>query len=436
MTGWETAEARQKKGVIDLIKAGTLYILLNPSMPGLVKVGLTTRDVTARARELAGATGVPADFIVAYEADFEDVHGAEQHVHASLAPFRVKQGREFFRVPATFAIDTVFELRFQGLYGATTLHVDPVQRAADQRIKFQEQHKARELYEQGQAHELGRGTPKSTYEAMKYYDAAAKAGLPEAYARLGASLLRGYGTEVNVKKGLKTLEQGAALGNLDCLRELAAAHGKLGQNDLARDRWREYFNAASGTDEACYYAARFLLTFPRHYRLSGFFNTHIRHILRMLDLTVFVQWHARVVERRSSHPDLDLERFSPLEALGGLAYDTRRAAVALLEELEAAGQVNSSVVLHVAQEEHLRDLAWSSGRRTSEPPASHSWEDFDETTDVGIPCPERVPSVLNNPFALASEAAKPGWQRQLALWSRRFTGEGMKLQPPRRHRRR
>nr|WP_281416504.1 GIY-YIG nuclease family protein [Deinococcus aestuarii] len=413
-----------------------MYVLLNPSMPGLVKVGLTTRDAAERARELAGASGVPTDFIVAYEANFEDVHGAEQHMHAALSDYRVSRGREFFRIPPTFAIDTLLELRLQGLYGATTFLTDPIKRDARERVKFQGQHRARELYEQGQAHELGRGVPKSRYEALKYYEAAAKAGLPEAHARLGASLLRGYGTAVDVNKGLKTLEKGAALGDLDCLRELGVAHQKLGQPDVALDRWREYFDAAPGTDEAAYHAARFLLTLPRHYRLSGFFNARVVPVLRMVDLIVFAQWHAQVEERRAHHPGAHLDLSSPLEALSGLDYDTRRPALALLEEVEAATRVNSSVVLHVTREQHLRDLAWSAGQQQREAPSWSTWEDFDQVTGTSTPRPERVPPQLNDPYGLAREAATPERQRQFAFWHRRFTGEGMKLQRPRPRRRR
>ena len=49
--------------------AGYLYILSNPQMPGLLKIGLTARTVAARVAELNSATGVPMPFRV--EAVFE-----------------------------------------------------------------------------------------------------------------------------------------------------------------------------------------------------------------------------------------------------------------------------------------------------------------------------------------------------------------------------
>ncbi len=39
---------------------GYIYIISNPSMPGLVKIGRTSRDPQTRLRELNSATGVPA----------------------------------------------------------------------------------------------------------------------------------------------------------------------------------------------------------------------------------------------------------------------------------------------------------------------------------------------------------------------------------------
>ena len=49
--------------------AGYVYILSNSGMPGLLKIGRTTRSVGDRVAELNSATGVPAPFAV--EAWFE-----------------------------------------------------------------------------------------------------------------------------------------------------------------------------------------------------------------------------------------------------------------------------------------------------------------------------------------------------------------------------
>ena len=86
--------------------SGYLYILTNPSMPGLVKIGITTRSVANRVSELNSATGVPGKFKV--EACFEssDPGTHESSVHCSLAPTRIK-GKEFFRIGLEDAIRAV-----------------------------------------------------------------------------------------------------------------------------------------------------------------------------------------------------------------------------------------------------------------------------------------------------------------------------------------
>ena len=38
---------------------GYVYILSNPGMPGLLKIGMTRFDPTRRVQELSSATGVP-----------------------------------------------------------------------------------------------------------------------------------------------------------------------------------------------------------------------------------------------------------------------------------------------------------------------------------------------------------------------------------------
>lgn len=84
-----------------LTEEGFVYALINPSLPGLVKVGKTSRDVQSRALELSSATGVPTPFIVAFEQFFSDCTQAEDFVHQYLADrgFRVASNREFFDAP-------------------------------------------------------------------------------------------------------------------------------------------------------------------------------------------------------------------------------------------------------------------------------------------------------------------------------------------------
>lgn len=81
---------------------GYVYILSNPAMPGLVKVGKTTRDVSARANELF-QTGVPMPFKEEYSVLSPDCDELEMQMHEALGNFRVSEGREFFQTDASHA---------------------------------------------------------------------------------------------------------------------------------------------------------------------------------------------------------------------------------------------------------------------------------------------------------------------------------------------
>lgn len=91
------------------MSAGYVYILINSSMPGLIKVGRTFRDAKARARELH-TTGVPTPFEVAFELFSEDHEALEQRLHEQIAEFRVAGNREFFRYPLKRAIEHLQEI--------------------------------------------------------------------------------------------------------------------------------------------------------------------------------------------------------------------------------------------------------------------------------------------------------------------------------------
>jgi hypothetical protein len=89
---------------------GKIYILINPSMPNLVKIGKTTRAPEERAAELSGTTGIPTKFFVAYEVTVFDCDSVERDIHNRLSDFRVNEDREFFNIPLKTAIQLVEEI--------------------------------------------------------------------------------------------------------------------------------------------------------------------------------------------------------------------------------------------------------------------------------------------------------------------------------------
>ncbi|NDA71341.1 MAG: GIY-YIG nuclease family protein [Betaproteobacteria bacterium] len=93
--------------------AGFVYILSNPSMPGILKIGSTERTVKERVAELSATTGVPTPFRVEHYILTEDPKGLEQSLHEELSEFRVNGNREFFKVSVDELLKKYRELRVQ-----------------------------------------------------------------------------------------------------------------------------------------------------------------------------------------------------------------------------------------------------------------------------------------------------------------------------------
>lgn len=79
-----------------------VYVLTNPAMPDLIKIGKTTRDdLGARMKELY-TTGVPLPFDCAIAVEVEDNGDElEKALHAAFAPQRKNRSREFFAVESS-----------------------------------------------------------------------------------------------------------------------------------------------------------------------------------------------------------------------------------------------------------------------------------------------------------------------------------------------
>ena len=85
---------------------GIVYVLTNLAMPGLVKIGMTTRDsVDSRMTELY-STGVPVPFECAYacEVKISDCAKIEKALHIAFEPNRINKNREFFSIKPEQAI--------------------------------------------------------------------------------------------------------------------------------------------------------------------------------------------------------------------------------------------------------------------------------------------------------------------------------------------
>ena len=89
---------------MDKDSGGIVYVLTNPSMPGLVKIGKTSRgSVLMRLSELY-STGVPVPFECEFAGRVEDEHKVEKAFHMAFGPYRVNPKREFFQIEPEQAI--------------------------------------------------------------------------------------------------------------------------------------------------------------------------------------------------------------------------------------------------------------------------------------------------------------------------------------------
>jgi len=89
---------------------GVIYILSNPSMEGLVKIGYTTKTLQERLGELNSATGIPTDFVVEAFFELEQPEEFERLIHKSLRKHRIRKQREFFKLEKREAIRIVRDI--------------------------------------------------------------------------------------------------------------------------------------------------------------------------------------------------------------------------------------------------------------------------------------------------------------------------------------
>jgi hypothetical protein len=90
--------------------------MTNPHMPELVKIGVTGRTPSARAREFGLAIGMPGQFRVEASWSIEKAAVCERQIHRAFADDRVSG--EYFRLAAAAAVERIgLLLRLNGTFG-------------------------------------------------------------------------------------------------------------------------------------------------------------------------------------------------------------------------------------------------------------------------------------------------------------------------------
>lgn len=88
-----------------------VYVLTNPAIPNLVKIGKTTQlEVDARMRQLY-STGVPFPFECAFACQVKNAAEVEKALHTAFKKNRVNPNREFFEIDPDQAIAILKLLR-------------------------------------------------------------------------------------------------------------------------------------------------------------------------------------------------------------------------------------------------------------------------------------------------------------------------------------
>lgn len=97
---WQLVDAKHTA-----ITDGIIYLLSNPLMPGVFKIGFTAGNPDKRAREISTQYGLPMSFEVVQYWRTKDPYIVEQRIHSELA-MHAKAG-EFFEVGLQRATDVI-----------------------------------------------------------------------------------------------------------------------------------------------------------------------------------------------------------------------------------------------------------------------------------------------------------------------------------------
>jgi len=193
---------------------GYIYVLINPSMEDVVKIGKTERDPKNRAAELSSVSGVPEKFIVVYQEFFEDCTVAEIYIHEQLEAkgYRISKNREFFEAPINEIIKIIYQAP-----GKKSSHAE-IDGSDGYDLLDSDDNEQKKPWEDilAKAHEFWWGSGaefEDHVKALELYKKAARLGSVEACSLIGHLYQHGEGIEPDDNLALKYFKEAAMLGD-------------------------------------------------------------------------------------------------------------------------------------------------------------------------------------------------------------------------------
>lgn len=191
--------------------SGYIYVLSNPLMPNLVKIGYTKGQPDKRVQEISGDTGVPVSFNLEFSIFVTDCVAGEKLIHSSLKEKRVNSRREFFEVSVEMAVSTIKSILPNN--------------GSDLRIAL-----GKKYYQKALDFLLpDDGLPPDYARAYQFGKKAADEDYPLAFSLLGLLHVESILGKFDINEAVSLFLQGARLNDLNSLGCLAISYMYLGQ---------------------------------------------------------------------------------------------------------------------------------------------------------------------------------------------------------------
>ena len=115
--GWEdvtyyTNRSKHHQAHSTNVDCQWIYILSNPTLPNMLKIGFTKNRPAERVKQINAGTGVPLDFKVEWVFACFNAHDLEKEIHKYLQTMglRVNKRKEFFYITLDKAKEVITEL--------------------------------------------------------------------------------------------------------------------------------------------------------------------------------------------------------------------------------------------------------------------------------------------------------------------------------------